>query len=125
MLGQDTASYEFPASIDGVLSMFAMTLVAEYDPVIAREARAFKPGGRLAILDISMADGASPWLTKLGVLVARPFGATLDVADRHPRESVQRYLGGVTRRDQSFGFAYLVVGEALIDATQTKQAEVS
>ena len=42
----------------------------------------------------------------------RPFGVSLDLADRHPWESVARYLSGVSMTELYHGFAYLCAGEA-------------
>jgi demethylmenaquinone methyltransferase/2-methoxy-6-polyprenyl-1,4-benzoquinol methylase len=44
------------------------------------------------------------WLT-------RPFGVTLDIADRHPWESLARHLRLCSFEEFYFGFAYLAVGE--------------
>lgn len=77
------------------------------------------------VLDVEKPDGASPWLIKLGALVIRPFGVMLDLADRHPWKSVQRYLSNTSQTDVYFGFAFRVVGEALEDTTQTNKTEVS
>jgi hypothetical protein len=43
----------------------------------------------------------------------RPYGVSLDLADRHPWESVQRYMREVDRRELYWGALYLSVGETV------------
>jgi demethylmenaquinone methyltransferase/2-methoxy-6-polyprenyl-1,4-benzoquinol methylase len=45
------------------------------------------------------------------VWLTRPFGVTLDIADRHPWESLARHLRLGSFEEFYFGFAYLAVGE--------------
>jgi demethylmenaquinone methyltransferase/2-methoxy-6-polyprenyl-1,4-benzoquinol methylase len=112
LVQSDAANYPFPTGLNGVLSTFALTLVPEYDRVIAYGARALKPGGRFVVLDIKQPPCAPLWLVKLGVALTRPFGVSLDLAERHPWESVARYLNPVSFEEFYFGFAYISVGEA-------------
>jgi hypothetical protein len=41
----------------------------------------------------------------------RPFGVTLDLADRHPWESMRRYLPRFGMEDYYFGYTYIAWGE--------------
>jgi ubiquinone/menaquinone biosynthesis C-methylase UbiE len=107
----DAATYEFPPALDGILSTFALTLVPEFDEIVRRGAAALAPGGRFAILDFQRPERAAGWLVRLGVLVNRPFGVSLDLAERHPWESMERYLHDVVVSEFFHGFAYLAVGE--------------
>jgi len=109
----DAALYDFPRGIDGILSTFAITLSPDYDRIIQRGAMALATGKRCAILDLKQPNDVPLWLVKLGVAITRPFGVTLDQTDRHPWESVQKYLDNVRMKEFYFGFAYLTVGEAL------------
>ncbi len=88
----DAAEYEFPPALDGIVSTFALTLVPEFDEVVRRAAAALAPGGKLALLDFKRPERTPGWLVRLGVLLNRPFGVTLDLAERHPWESVARHL---------------------------------
>ncbi len=106
----DAARYEFPEAVNGVISTLALTLVPEYDAVIRRAAEALAPGGRIAILDMKEPAGWPPWLVRLAVHLTRPYGVTLELADRHPWESVRRYLREVSFREFYFGALYLSVG---------------
>ncbi len=109
----DAAEYEFPPALDGIVSSFALTLVPEFDEVVRRAAAALAPGGRLAVLDFKRPERTPEWLVRLGVLLNRPVGVTLDLAERHPWESVARHLPGATVTEFFHGFVYLAVGEAL------------
>ena len=61
----DLAEYTPPEGIAGALSTFAITLVPEYDQVIAHCAAALCPGGLLAICDFKEPPGWPHWLVRL------------------------------------------------------------
>jgi len=107
----DAGAYTFPEHVDGVVSTFAITLIAEYDKIIKRGAAALAPGKRLVILDFKLPDNWPMWLVKLFVILSRPFGVTMDLADRHPWESIQRYLDLKEFKSFYFGGIYLASGE--------------
>lgn len=107
----DAAAYVFPAGIHGVLSTFALTLVPEYEQVIARSARALASGGRLVIADFKKPDNWPLWLVKLGVLITKPFGVSLDLTDRKPWQVMTKYLSRVTVTELFGGSVYIAVGE--------------
>jgi ubiquinone/menaquinone biosynthesis C-methylase UbiE len=108
----DAAEYEFPQEIDGVVSTLAITLVPEYDRVIRDAAAALSPGKRLVILDFKKPEHWPDWLIRLFVAITRPFGVSLDLAQRHPWESVDRYMKMIQFHELYFGALYLCVGEA-------------
>lgn len=112
----DLATYDPPDGIAGALSTFAITLVPEYDAVIARTAAALRPGGRLAIFDFKEPERWPRWLVRFAAWSNRPFGVTLDLADRHPWESLRRHLGEIDHRELYFGALYLSVGEQCLIA---------
>lgn len=108
----DAAHYQFPNEANGILSTFALTLVPEFNEVIRNGARALAPGGRMAILDFKKPDDKPLWLIRLMAYLTKPFGVTLDLADRRPWESMRRHLTEVNVRELYGGFAYLAVGQA-------------
>jgi demethylmenaquinone methyltransferase/2-methoxy-6-polyprenyl-1,4-benzoquinol methylase len=108
----DAATYVFPQDVSGIISTFALTLIPEFDEVIRRGAAALAPGGRWVVCDFKLSQGWAARLTPLLVPLVRPFGATLDVAERHPWESMRKYLENVTVEDVYLGFAYIAAGEA-------------
>ena len=107
----DVADYEIGQGVGGVLSTIALTLVPEFDAVIEQASRVLSPGGRLAVLDLKRPEGWPEWLVRMGAWVNSPYGVSLDLADRHPWESVRRYLQEVEYREFYFGALYLSVGE--------------
>jgi len=107
----DAGAYAFPESVDGVISTFAITLVEEYDRIIKRGAAALAPGKRLAVLDFKLPANWPMWLVKLFVILTRPFGVTLDLGNRHPWESVERYLDLKELKSFYFGSIYIAAGE--------------
>ena len=111
LVHSDAATYRFSELADGIISTFALTLVPEYDKVIQRGATGLRPGGRFVIVDFKKSDNWPMWLLKLFVILTRPFGVSLDLADRHPWESVARYMSLVEFKELYFGVIYLCVGE--------------
>jgi len=107
----DAGAYAFPEDVDGVISTFAITLVEEYDEIIKRGAAALAPGKRLAVLDFKLPASWPMWLVKFFVFLTLPFGVTLDLADRHPWESIERYLDLKEFKSFYFGGIYLAAGE--------------
>ncbi len=108
----DASLYEFPQRVDGVLSTFALTLLPDYDAVIRRGSNALSQGGRFVILDFRKPENTPEWLLKLMLLITKPFGVTLDLAERHPWESVARYFSASEMREHFMGFVYVARGEA-------------
>jgi len=106
LIQSDAAIYDFPQRTDGIIS-----LIPEYDKIIKKGAAALSTGKRLSVLDFKMPDKWPMWLVKSFVAVSRPFGVTLDLADRHPWESIDRYLNLKAFKNFYFGSVYLAAGE--------------
>jgi ubiquinone/menaquinone biosynthesis C-methylase UbiE len=111
LLQSDAGAYAFPENVDGIISTFAITLVEEYDKIIKRGAAALSPGKRLAVLDFKLPANWPLWLIRFFVILTRPFGVTPDLADRHPWESVKRYLDLKEFNSFYFGSIYVAAGE--------------
>lgn len=107
----DVAEWNMPQDVNGVFSTLALTLVPEYDDVIERASRALSMGGRLGVLDMKDPAMWPHWLVRLAAWLNKPFGVSLDLAERHPWESIRRYLTEVDFREYYFGALYLCVGE--------------
>jgi demethylmenaquinone methyltransferase/2-methoxy-6-polyprenyl-1,4-benzoquinol methylase len=110
LVQSDLARYEFPAGVSGILSTFAITLVPEYDEIIQTGAQALKPGGRMAILDFKEPDDWPNWLVRLAAWLNKPYGVSLELADRHPWEAIRHHLDEVLFQEYYFGVLYLSVG---------------
>jgi demethylmenaquinone methyltransferase/2-methoxy-6-polyprenyl-1,4-benzoquinol methylase len=108
----DAGIYEFPPGIDGVISSFALTLSPDFDKVIKNGCNALKPGKRWVILDFRLPEGKlARRLTPLLLFLTKPFGVSLDLADRHPWESLQQYMEHVSMSEVYLGFVYIARGE--------------
>jgi demethylmenaquinone methyltransferase/2-methoxy-6-polyprenyl-1,4-benzoquinol methylase len=107
----DAAAYVFPAGIQGVLSTFALTLIPEYEQVIDHAARALAAGGRFVVADFKKPEQWPLWLVKLLVLITKPFGVSLDLAERKPWQVMRKYLAQVTVTEQFGGSVYIAGGE--------------
>lgn len=114
LVQSDAASYEFPPGAGGVISTFALTYVPEFDDVIRRGAAALSQGKRWVVADLKLPTSWIRHLAPLSLPFLRPFGVTLDVADRHPWESMPKYLEDVTVAEFFFGSAYIATGTARV-----------
>lgn len=112
LVQSDAAEFSFPPGVSGIISTFALTLVPEFDTVIRQGSLALLPEKRWVILDFKLPNHRLAWLAPvLERLMIRPFGGTLDMAGRHPWESMQKYLKNVTVSERFLGFAYIATGE--------------
>lgn len=111
LVQSDAAKYSFPANINGVFSTFALTLVPEYQVVIEKASHALVNGGRFVLLDFKKPERWPLWVVKLGVLITKPFGVTLDLAERKPWEVMKHYFRKVTVIELYGGFVYIAIGE--------------
>jgi ubiquinone/menaquinone biosynthesis C-methylase UbiE len=112
LVQSDAAEFSFSQGVSGIISAFALTLVPEFDDVIRNGSAALLPGKRWVILDFKLPNNWLAWLAPLLVpLLTRPFGGTLDMAERHPWASMQKYLNTVTVSERFLGFAYIATGE--------------
>jgi len=107
----DAALYQFPTPLHGVFSSFALTLVPEYESVIANAYNALQKGGRLVILDLKKSEHLPLWMTRLGVAISKPFGVSLDLGERKPWQTLHRYFKNVKVTDCFGGFVYIAVAE--------------
>lgn len=110
LIQSDAAKYIFPAKTKGVISTFALTLMPEYEEIIERAANSLVNGGRFVILDFKKPDRWPLWVAKIGVAITKPFGVSLDLAERKPWEAMNRYFKKVTMTEIYGGFVYIAVG---------------
>lgn len=118
---EDLSRFHPPFELNGALSTFALTLVPEYDRVIEVIAEYLKPGSCLALFDLKRPEGWPQWLVRVVAWLNKPFGVSLDLADRHPWESLRRHLGEVQLQPAYFGAVYLAVGEKTAGSTPLKR----
>jgi demethylmenaquinone methyltransferase/2-methoxy-6-polyprenyl-1,4-benzoquinol methylase len=104
------ADYDFPSSVDAVLSTFALSLEPRFDEVIAKAAMTLVGDGRFVLLDLRMPDN---WLRNLApvlVWLVRPFAVSLEVAKRQPWKSLQRYFPQYSYQEGYLGLVYIAIG---------------
>ena len=107
----DAAAYEFPTGVSRILSTAGITLVAEYDAVIARAAAALPPGGRLVLYDFKIPEDWPEWRIQVQMRIRARFGQTRDLDARKPWESVARHFPVHRTRELYSGLAFVSVGE--------------
>lgn len=111
LVNGDAARYEFPDGMSRAISTFALTLVPEYDAVTLRISAALGREGRMVVLDLRKPERWPEWFLKAAVALTRPFGVTLDLAERKPWRAMERHFSRVEYQKLFGGFAFLAVGE--------------
>lgn len=111
LVQSDAASYRFPEDVNGIISSWAITLVPEFDAVIRNGGRSLPKGGRFVVLDFKLPSGWLSRLAPLGVFLTRPFGVSMELASRHPWESIATHFGNLGLEEFYGGFIYVAVGE--------------
>ena len=91
----DAAEYNFTSGVSAVFSTLALTMVPEYEKVIERAAHALKPDGKFVIFDLKRPNSIPLWLVKLGIFFVKPFGVSLDLADRKPWITMNKYFSNI------------------------------
>jgi len=107
LVQKDISEYELPNEFDGVLSTFALTLIPNYGRIIQNIEAQSKYDKNLVVLDLKQPDKLPLWLVKLGVALTKPFGVSLDLADRHPWEIMRKHFHNVSIEELYFGFTYV------------------
>lgn len=110
LIQSDATRYELPQGIDGVLSSFALTLAPEFEAVIEQLAQAPAPARRLVVLDFKRPQQWPMWVIKLGVWITRPFGVSLDLAQRKPWEGIAKYFSELRLQECYDGSVYIAAG---------------
>ena len=111
----DAAQFELERPVDGVLSAYALILIADSPRVVEKACAALKPGGRLSILDMSWPQFCPLWWRHV-LFFLRSYGVTADILRARPwlavQQSMMDRLVGFSCRRFWFGFFYLASGTA-------------
>jgi len=111
LVQRDAVEYQFPDHLGGILSTFAITLMPEFDEIIRNGCRALSRGKRWVIADFKMPSNYLSHVSPMLILLTKPFGVSKELAERHPWESIQKYLHNVSVKEFSSGFVYIAEGE--------------
>jgi ubiquinone/menaquinone biosynthesis C-methylase UbiE len=111
LVESEASAYAFPAKVDGVLASYSLSLIPGYETVIARAARALRPGRRMVVVDIKPPEWVPQWVLRAFVPLLRPFGVAVGLAERHPWTALGRELWPVSERRHYFGSTYVAVAE--------------
>ena len=95
LLNIDVTKYMYPKKLTGVISTFAITLIPEYEDIIKKVSESLLKDKKFVILDLKKPNNWPLWLVKIGVFFAKPFGVTMDLADRKPWEVMEKYFDEV------------------------------
>ena len=107
----DAASYQFPRKVDGIISTFAMLYIPEFDDLIQRGSRSLLAGRRFVVLDFKLPNGWISRLAPFALIAMRPWGFAMEMASRHPWESVGRHLEHTRLAERYGGVVFLSAGE--------------
>ncbi len=110
LIEENILKYEFPESIDGVLSTGVFGYISERDRVIQKISHSLAPGGRLAIVDGKRPAQWPKWLFKLFVRISRPFGLTEEYFEGRTWEVLERYFEQTTFEERYGGLIYISSG---------------
>ncbi|UCH22886.1 MAG: methyltransferase domain-containing protein [Deltaproteobacteria bacterium] len=108
----DILAYNFPESINGVLSIGVFGYIADCDRVIKAASHALVLDGRLAIMDGKRPERLPSWVFKLIVRASRSFGVTNDYFDKRTWESVERHFRETAFEQMYGGMLYISSGTA-------------
>ena len=111
LIEQDMASFDFPESVQGVLSTFAYSLVAEHEALTQHLSETLPSGCRIVLLDLKEPERWPAWLVRLAVWVTSPFAVTLEYAKLRPWEAMQKYLENFVIKELFFGGAFIAKGD--------------
>jgi ubiquinone/menaquinone biosynthesis C-methylase UbiE len=110
LVRSDVAAYQFP--VDGVISTFAIIYVPEFDEVIRNGSNSLSAQGRFVVLDFKVPSG---WISRLApflLFATRPWGLSMELASRHPWESIGKHLKHMRLTELYGGFVFLAVGKS-------------
>lgn len=113
LVQSDASRYAFSASIDGIISTFALTFMPDAHAVIQNGVHALAAGKRFVVLDVAWPKG---WPMGLRHLIPHlsSFGITTEVIRQWPwlkiLDSMSKHLFGMEKRNFWLGFFYLAYG---------------
>jgi demethylmenaquinone methyltransferase/2-methoxy-6-polyprenyl-1,4-benzoquinol methylase len=116
LVQSDAALYQFPAKVNGVISTFATLYMPEFDDFIRNGSKSLVGGGRMVILDFKLPNSWISRLAPFALIDTQPWGLSIEMASRHPWESMSRYLKSTRLAERYGGFVFVAVGERQEDS---------
>jgi len=110
LINIDASVYLLNDKVNAVISTFALTMIPEYENIIKNISSSLEPGSRFVVCDFKKPEQYPDWLVNLGVFITKPFGVSLDLADRKPWENMKEHFSKVEVKEIFGGFAYIAVG---------------
>jgi demethylmenaquinone methyltransferase/2-methoxy-6-polyprenyl-1,4-benzoquinol methylase len=110
LVHMDASKYPFPDKVNGIISTFAITLIPEYEEIIRRGAAALGSDGRMVIVDLRKPDRWPLWIVNLMVWITRPFGTSLDIAERKPWLAMEKIFENTSHAIRFGGFVFITTG---------------
>ncbi len=107
----DIAEYKIPKDVDGILSTGAITYSPSYDKVIKNGYDSLKSGKRFVIVDYKKPSGPTKIFTPIVLFLAKSFGVKIELMERHPWESIEKYFEKTNFTESYGGFLYMSVGK--------------
>lgn len=107
----DIAEYNIPKDVDGIISTGAITYSPSYDKVIKNGYDSLKSGKRFVIADYKMPSGPTMIFTPIVLFLAKSFGVKIELMERHPWESIEKYFEKTKLTESYGGFLYISVGK--------------
>jgi ubiquinone/menaquinone biosynthesis C-methylase UbiE len=119
LIQANASQLAFPEEVDGIFSSFALSIMPDDREIIREGAEALTNGGRLAILDLKLADGWMSFLNPIGLLITKPFAGTYEAGRRRPWEEMRKHLSNVQLKEYYFGFVYIASGTRARELSDT------
>jgi len=112
----DLARWRPESSVDGAIAVLSLSLIDEFETVVAATGERLRAGGRLAVVDLQRPAGVPDAWVRLGVRVNRRYGIEPAVLDRPLAATLARHLERVGERRFFGGSVLLWCGERRIRA---------
>lgn len=115
LVHSDALLYQFPGTVNAVISTYALSLIPESAQVLKNSAAALVPGGRLALLELQVPENWPEWLAKVAVNLMKPFAVTDEWLARRPWKTIRKTVGDLfsdmAMTERYLGLTYIIAGE--------------
>lgn len=113
LVQSDTAKFQFPEGVNGVISTGVFGYIQERREVIENISNILADGGRLVIVDGKLPSNWPTWLFKGFVKLSSPFGLTEDYFNNYTWRIVEMLFENTTFEEVYGGLLYISSGEII------------